>query len=57
MLWKFFLIDFTRVDTEKIKFEPKRPWRAAVLRLERKFHARHTFQLPNTSGHRCHRPW
>ena len=43
MLWKFFLIDFTRVDTDKLVFEPKRPWRAAVLRLERKFQARHTF--------------
>ena len=43
MPWKFFLIDFTRVDTDKLKFEPRRPWRAAVLRLERKFQARLTF--------------
>ena len=42
MLWKFFLIDFTRVDTDKLKFKPGRPWRAAVLRLHRKFQARHT---------------
>ena len=39
MLWKLFPIDFTRVDTDKLKFEPKRPWRAAVIRLERKFQA------------------
>ena len=43
MLWKFFLIDFTRVDTDKLKFEPTRLWRAAVLRVHRKFQARHTF--------------
>jgi hypothetical protein len=43
VLWKFFLIDFTRVDTDKLKFEPARPWRAAVLRVDRKLRARHTF--------------
>ena len=43
MLLKFFLIDFTRVDTDKLKFEPARPWRAAVQRVNRKFQARHTF--------------
>ena len=43
MLWKFFLVDFTRVDTDKLKIEPIRPWRAAVLRTNRKFQARHTF--------------
>ena len=43
VLWKFFLIDFTRVDTDNLKFEAARPWRAAVLRVERKFRARHTF--------------
>ena len=43
MLWKFFLIDFTRVDTDNLKFEPGRPWRAAVLRVHRKFQVRHTF--------------
>jgi hypothetical protein len=43
VLWKFFLIDFTRVDTDKLKFKPERPWRAAVQRVDRKFRARHTF--------------
>ena len=43
MLWKFFLIDFTRVDTDSYKFKPDRPWHAAVLRMERKFQARRTF--------------
>ena len=42
VLWKFFLIDFTRVDTDNLRFEPKRPWRAAVLRVHRKFQVRHT---------------
>ena len=43
VLWKFFLIDYTRVETDKLKFEPARPWRAAVQRVDRKFRARHTF--------------
>ena len=43
VLWKFFVIDFTRVDTDNYKFDPARPWRATVMRADRKFRARHTF--------------
>lgn len=43
MLWKFFVIDFTRVDTDKLRFEPTHPWKAAVLRVDSKVQARHAF--------------
>ena len=43
MVWKFFLIDFVKVDTENAKFKPENVWRAAVLRVQRKIEARHTF--------------
>jgi hypothetical protein len=49
MMWKFFLIDYTRVDTDKITFDPGRIWKAAVFRLENKIRARHTYLENRTS--------
>ena len=43
MVWKFLLIDFVKVDTEKASFKPENVWKAAVLRLHRKVEARFTF--------------
>ena len=43
MVWKFLLIDFVKVDTEKASFKPENIWKAAVLRLNRKVEARFTF--------------
>ena len=43
MMWKFFLIDYTRVDTDKLTFDPTRIWKAAVYRFENKIRARHTY--------------
>ena len=34
ILWKFALIAFTRVDTEKEEFKPDRVWKQAVRRWE-----------------------
>ena len=45
MVWKFFLVDFVRVDTDKLRFDPDRIWRAAVRRLETKISARTTFLI------------
>ena len=43
MVWKFLLIDFVKVDTEKASFKPENIWKAAVLRLNRKVEARFTY--------------
>ena len=43
MVWKFLLIDFVKVDTEKASFKPENIWKAAVLRLHKKVEARFTF--------------
>ena len=45
MLWKFLLIDFVRVDTDKLRFDPDRVWRAAVRRLEVKISSRTTYLI------------
>ena len=43
ILWKFVIIAFVQVDTNKAEFKPDVIWQAAVTRLHNKITARHEY--------------
>ena len=43
MVWKFFIIEFVKVDTEGATYDPTKIWKAAVGRFQNKVEARLTY--------------